>query len=87
MIFVVKRGQALLKDETLQDVPVLVLGNKQDIHDAASEKALRQALGLQKTTGKEVTRRVDGQRPVEVFMCSLAFGATSYKDGRCLNAL
>jgi len=71
---------ALLTTEMLQDVPFLVLGNKIDLPLAASEPVLRDALGLHDTTGKEVTERVDGQRPIEVFMCSVV-RKMGYKDG------
>jgi GTP-binding protein SAR1 len=71
---------ALLTTENLQDVPFLVLGNKIDLPLAASEPQLRDALGLHDTTGKEVTERVDGQRPIEVFMCSVV-RKMGYKDG------
>jgi GTPase SAR1 family protein len=73
-------AQALLTTEMLQDVPFLVLGNKIDLPLAASEPVLRDALGLHDTTGKEVTERVDGQRPIEVFMCSVV-RKMGYKDG------
>ena len=49
----------------------MVLGNKIDLPLAASEPQLRDALGLHDTTGKEVTERVENQRPIEVFMCSI----------------
>mmetsp|Transcript_78400 Transcript_78400/g.156823 ORF Transcript_78400/g.156823 Transcript_78400/m.156823 type:complete len:191 (+) Transcript_78400:89-661(+) len=71
---------ALLTTDVLQGVPFLVLGNKIDLPLAASEPQLRDALGLHDTTGKEVTERIEGQRPVEVFMCSVV-RKMGYKDG------
>jgi len=50
--------QALLTTDVLQGVPFLVLGNKIDLPQAASENQLRDALGLHDTTGKEVRRAV-----------------------------
>lgn len=72
--------QALLTTDVLQGVPFLVLGNKIDLPLAASEPQLRDALGLHDTTGKEVTERIENQRPVEVFMCSVV-RKMGYKDG------
>ncbi|KTF84456.1 hypothetical protein cypCar_00050405, partial [Cyprinus carpio] len=44
---------ALLTDETISGVPVLVLGNKIDRPEAVSEVRLREAFGLDgQTTGK-----------------------------------
>ena len=74
--------QALLTTDVLQGVPFLVLGNKIDLPLAASEPQLRDALGLHDTTGKEVTERVENQRPIEVFMCSVV-RKMGYKDGAC----
>jgi GTP-binding protein SAR1 len=75
-----KNVQALLTTDVLQGVPFLVLGNKIDLPLAASEPQLRDALGLHDTTGKEVTERVENQRPIEVFMCSVV-RKMGYKDG------
>lgn len=64
---------SLLTSETLRRVPVLVLGNKVDLTSAVSEVVLRQALGLQHTTGKSM-RISEGStaiRPIELFMCSV----------------
>lgn len=45
--------QALLTDETISNVPVLILGNKIDRPEAISEDALRGMFGLHgQTTGK-----------------------------------
>ncbi|GJD10789.1 Elongation factor 1-beta [Galdieria sulphuraria] len=48
-----KELDALLADEQLTDVPFLILGNKIDVPQAASEEELRTALGVHHlTTGK-----------------------------------
>ncbi|KAG8369087.1 hypothetical protein BUALT_Bualt15G0113700 [Buddleja alternifolia] len=64
-----KELDALLCDESLADVPFLILGNKIDI----SEDELRYDMGLTGiTTGKGKVNLADSNvRPVEVFMCSI----------------
>jgi GTP-binding protein SAR1 len=64
---------SLLTSEALRRVPVLVLGNKVDLPNAVPEAALRQALGLQHTTGKNVRMSEVSTviRPIELFMCSV----------------
>merc|ERR1712159_177496 len=71
--------QQLLACEELASVPILILGNKVDIATAASEEELRHCLGVH-SSGKERTKLHEGERPVEVFMCSIIkrFG---YGDG------
>ncbi|XP_076016595.1 small COPII coat GTPase SAR1A [Genypterus blacodes] len=64
---------ALLTDDTISNIPVLILGNKIDRPEAASEDALRGIFGLQgHTTGKgNVSLKGVNVRPMEVFMCSV----------------
>jgi GTP-binding protein SAR1 len=68
-----KELDALLSDESLANVPFLILGNKIDIPYAASEDELRHHLGLTNfTTGKGKVNLTDSNvRPLEVFMCSI----------------
>ncbi|XP_067286463.1 small COPII coat GTPase SAR1B [Pseudorasbora parva] len=64
---------ALLSDETISSVPVLVLGNKIDRPEAVSEMRLREVFVLEgQTTGKGgVSLKELSARPLEVFMCSV----------------
>jgi len=63
----------LLAMEELASVPFVVLGNKIDLSDAASEEELRNQLGLDSYGyfGKDAKTQ-PGIRPVELFMCSVA---------------
>mmetsp|Transcript_8830 Transcript_8830/g.19401 ORF Transcript_8830/g.19401 Transcript_8830/m.19401 type:complete len:194 (+) Transcript_8830:87-668(+) len=63
----------LLEEQSLSQVPFVVLGNKIDIPTAASEDELRHNLGLYShmTYGREVRKDTNGQRPVEMFMVSV----------------
>jgi GTP-binding protein SAR1 len=63
---------SLLDDPALQEVPVVVLGNKIDIPTAASEDELRSQLNLprHRTFGKDTKPGTLG-RPVEIFMVSI----------------
>ncbi|KAI3864446.1 hypothetical protein MKW92_043734 [Papaver armeniacum] len=71
----------LLNDESLATVPFLVLGNKIDRQDAVSEGHLKYYLGLLHTTGKGKTDfDASVERPIEVFMCSVA-RQMGYGDG------
>lgn len=60
----------LLQTPELSNVPVVVLGNKIDMPQAASEDELRDQLNLPVTYGRKATPG-DGVRPCEVFMCSV----------------
>jgi len=51
--------------------PILVLGNKIDKEGALSEEEFRQEYDLFTTTGKENEYLKEGERPIEVFMCSI----------------
>ncbi|XP_055374293.1 GTP-binding protein SAR1b [Condylostylus longicornis] len=64
---------SLLTDEALSNCPVLILGNKIDKQNAASEEDLRNVFGLyQLTTGKGKASRSElPGRPLELFMCSV----------------
>jgi len=63
----------LLDEQSLQQVPLVVLGNKIDIPVAASEDELRHALGLYNhmTYGRDAKANTSAARPVELFMCSV----------------
>ncbi|CAL5342945.1 unnamed protein product [Camellia sinensis] len=77
-----KELDALLSDDSLANVPFLILGNKIDIPYAASEDELRYYLGLTGvTTGKGNVDLADSNvRPIEVFMCSIVC-KMGYGDG------
>merc|ERR1711974_1203 len=65
-----KELDGLLSSDDLSTIPFLVLGNKIDVPQAASEDELRNALGLTMTTGK-AGQPVPVGRPIELFMCSV----------------
>ncbi|KAL8444745.1 hypothetical protein Emed_006060 [Eimeria media] len=73
--------QHLLETQELASVPFVVLGNKIDKPQAASEEELRQQLGLYAhiTFGRD-RKPVPGVRPVEIFMCSV-IKRMGYADG------
>ncbi|KAK2545118.1 hypothetical protein Q9966_001378 [Columba livia] len=62
-----------MTDETISNVPILILGNKIDRPEAISEEKLREIFGLYgQTTGKgNVPLKDLNARPMEVFMCSV----------------
>jgi len=71
----------LLAMEKINDIPFLVLGNKIDRRDALSEQDLREALGLHFTRSlKDGGKLGEHERPLEVFMCSIA-NRRGYAEG------
>ncbi|CAD6239107.1 unnamed protein product [Miscanthus lutarioriparius] len=78
-----KELDALLADDSLANVPFLILGNKIDIPYAASEEELRYYLGLSNfTTGKGNVNLADSNvRPLEIFMCSVVRKMGCYGEG------
>jgi GTP-binding protein SAR1 len=67
-----KELDSVLTDEMLNNVPILILGNKIDLPTAAGEDELRASLGLMDTFGKDTDPdTVSGVRPIELFMCSV----------------
>ncbi|KAJ0060531.1 hypothetical protein NL108_017324 [Boleophthalmus pectinirostris] len=65
---------ALLSDENISNVPMLILGNKIDRAEAVSEGALRGAFCLDgQLTGKGNVplKDLNSTRPLEIFMCSV----------------
>jgi GTP-binding protein SAR1 len=69
---------ALLSDDAIRYVPMLVLGNKMDRPNSLSERDLRESLGLQCTAPHPPAAA--GIRPIERLMCSLVRQA-GYGDG------
>ena len=62
--------QALMTDETIGNVPILILGNKIDRQEAISEEKLREIFGLYgQTTGK-----VSTHSSLSVFYCCFSSG-------------
>ncbi|KAG8439137.1 hypothetical protein GDO86_005377, partial [Hymenochirus boettgeri] len=64
---------ALMADETIASVPILILGNKIDRPEAINEERLLHIFGIfGQTTGKgKITHKQMSTRPLEVFMCSI----------------
>ncbi|KAL9656471.1 hypothetical protein ABK040_005235 [Willaertia magna] len=64
--------QKILKDNDLENIPVLVIGNKVDIPTALSEEELAYSLGIQGLrTGKTAGLATNNRRPLELFMSSV----------------
>lgn len=72
--------QKLLQEEMLLSVPIVVLGNKIDKPEAASEGELRAALGLVSTTGKEVLLCVCCKTAQCLHCCVHTMTRTLYAD-------
>lgn len=64
---------SLMTDEQVANAPIMILGNKIDIPQAASEDEIRTHFGLHgQTTGKgNVPQRDLQTRPIELYMCSV----------------
>lgn len=60
----------LLKDQQLEKVPFLILGNKIDVA-SIDEEELKYRLGLSGCTTGKGSSAAEGARPLEVFMCSI----------------
>ena len=67
----------LLATEELKSVPFVVLGNKIDKRDAASEEDIRQ---IMKLTMQDIAEHASRGRQIEVFMCSV-YKKVGYADG------
>lgn len=82
--------EGLLTNDDIDNVPILVLGNKVDLGQAPSEELLLQQLGLwNATTGKEKRTARDqdkASRPLELFMCSVVRGFGFAEGFRWLSA-
>lgn len=72
--------QLFAADSVHSSVPILVLGNKVDKEGALSEPQFRELMGLALTTGKRGDPLPQGERPYEVFMCSIA-EREGYREG------
>lgn len=71
----------LLNDNTLSNVPIVIMGNKVDMTQrAVSEDQMKTELGLYNTTGKEINHTRPNERPIEVFMISV-LKKSGYIDG------
>ena len=70
----------LLNCEDLQNTPFVILGNKIDLRDAASEDELRAGLGIDSYGYYGKGKVPEGVRPVELFMCSVSL-KRGYAEG------
>ena len=68
----------ILKDDQLNDVPILLLGNKIDLPHSCSKRALISALGLEDILHDK--SKGDRSRAIRLEMCSVVKG-TGYGDG------
>ncbi|TKC48891.1 hypothetical protein EI555_007040, partial [Monodon monoceros] len=70
---------SLMTDETVANVPILILGNKTDRPEAISEERLREMFGLYgQTTGKgSVSLKELNAQPLEAFMCNQPLASVS----------
>ena len=60
--------QMLLDDQALQKIPILILGNKQDIAGCLSREELQEKLGIQKMTALD--DKNPSERPLRIQMIS-----------------
>lgn len=76
-----KELNELLRSDEGQNIPFLVLGNKIDLPNAASEEELKYALGLPEIYYSQEKQGPDSSsRPIELFMCSIV-RRMGYADG------
>lgn len=78
---------SLFCSEETQNIPLLILGNKNDLPTAGSKEEVEYALGLIGITslGEVKKRKLNDfnnarRQPIELFMCS-AMQGTGYMDG------
>lgn len=63
----------VLESQELERIPILILGNKIDLHNACSHVQLLELFGITNgVTGKGIIGLPNDVRPLEVFMCSIA---------------
>ena len=69
-----KELEQIMNLPELAMVPIAILGNKIDKIGAASEEELREGIGapFEISWGKDGKKAMEGVRPIEVFMCSIA---------------